>query len=319
MRTERVWLRHLAMAMACVCWGPMAPFTKDAMRVDFTGLDVVSFRVLGGAALFWLTSLVLSLCGKKQDHVPLRDVGLFFLASLCSFTFNQGLYTVGISYTSPVNASIMTTTLPIISLILSAIFLHERVSWRKIMGICLALSGALMVILTSHTASPQPSANPYTDAIGSVMCVLAQLSFATYLLLFSKFVQKYSVITCMKWMMLFSSITILPFTAPHIIALPWQTIALTSYLEVGFAVVFGTYVAYILLTFAQQGLQPTQVAIYNYLQPVLASLVSVIMGLAVFGWLQAVAILLVFSGVWLVISKAPQHAHRLQHALHYIQ
>lgn len=309
MRTEKIWLRHLAMAMACVCWGPMAPFTKDAIRVDFTGLDIVSFRVLGGAVCFWLTSWVLSLCGKKQDHVPLHDVGLFFLASLCSFTFNQGLYTMGISYTSPVNASIMTTTQPIISLILSAIFLHEHVSWRKVVGICLALSGALMVILTSHTASPQPSANPHTDAIGSVMCVLAQVSFATYLLLFSRFAQKYSVITCMKWIMLFSSLTILPFTAPHIIALPWRTIALTSYLEVGFAVFFGTYCAYLLMTFAQQRLQPTQVAIYNYLQPVWAGLVSVIMGLAVFGWLQAAAILLVFSGVWLVVSQAPQRVH----------
>lgn len=124
----------------------------------------------------------------------------------------------------------------------------------------------------------------------------------------------------MKWIMLFSSLTILPFTAPHIIALPWRTIALTSYLEVGFAVFFGTYCAYLLMTFAQQRLQPTQVAIYNYLQPVLASLVSVIMGLAVFGWQQAVAILLVFAGVWLVIySRTPQSAqqtHHLHHAWH---
>ncbi len=114
----------------------------------------------------------------------------------------------------------------------------------------------------------------------------------------------------MKWTMLFSSITILPFTAPHLLSLPWHTIALNLYLEVGFAVFFGTYCAYILLTFAQQGLRPTQVAIYNYLQPVIANLVSVLMGLAVFGWLQAVAIVLVFSGVWLVISQTPRRIRR---------
>jgi len=302
MSTEKIWLRHVSIAMACVCWGLMAPFAKDAMRSDFSGLDIVSFRVAGGAICFWLTSWILTLCGQKQEHVPLRDIGLFFLASLCSITFNQGLYTVGISYTSPVNASIMTTTLPIISLILSAIFLHEHISWQKILGICLALSGALMVILTSHTASAQPSANPYTDAIGAVMCVIAQCSFATYLVLFSKLVQKYSVVTCMKWMMLFATLTIWPFTTAHIVSLPWQTIALSSYLEVGFVVFFGTYCAYILMTFAQQALRPTQVAIYNYFQPIISCLVSVVMGLAVFGWMQAVAILLVFSGVWLVTN-----------------
>lgn len=289
--------------MACVCWGLMAPLAKDAMRVDFSGLDLVSFRVAGGALCFWLTSLGLQLAGKKQEHVPLHDVGLFFLASLCSITFNQGLYTVGVSYTSPVNASIMTTTLPIISLILSAIFLHERLTWQKVLGIALALSGALMVILTSHTASTTTAANPYSDALGAAMCVIAQCSFATYLVIFNKLIRKYSVITCMKWMMLFATLTIWPFTVHHIVGIEWATVPLRSFLEAGFVVFFGTYMAYIFMGWAQQALRPTQVAIYNYFQPVIACIVSVVMGLAVFGVYQAVAVLLVFSGVYLVTNN----------------
>ena len=134
------------------------------------------------------------------------------------------------------------------------------------------------------------------------MCVVAQCSFATYLVLFNKLVKKYSVITCMKWMMLFATLTIWPFTTAHIVSLSWSEIGLISYLEVGFVVFLGTYCAYILMTFAQQVLRPTQVAIYNYFQPIISCLVSVVMGLAVFGWMQAVAILLVFSGVWLVTN-----------------
>ena len=294
-----ILFRHLAMAFACIIWGLMAPFAKDAMRMDFTGIDMVAFRVAGGALCFWLTSWVQSLCGKKQEKVPLRDIGMFFLASLCGISFNQGMYTVGISFTSPVNASIMTTTLPIISLILSIVFLHERATWQKIVGIALALSGALMVILTSHTASAEPT-NPYRDAIGSIMCVLAQCSFASYLVIFGKLIKKYSVVTCMKWMMLFATVTVWPFALPHIVSLPWQDIAAQSYWEMGFVVFFGTYCAYILMTWAQQVLRPTQVSIYNYFQPVISCLASVIMGLAVFGYLQAIAILLVFSGVYLV-------------------
>lgn len=294
------FLRHVAIASACIIWGLMAPLAKDAMRTDISGLDLVAFRVAGGAVCFWLTSLILHLCGKKQEKVPLRDIGVFFVASLCSITFNQCMYTIGISMTSPVNASIMTTTLPIVSLILSALFLHERVSWSKVFGIVLALSGALMVILTSHTASAVRSSNPFSDAIGSLLCVLAQCSFATYLVLFSNLIRKYTIVTCMKWMMLFATLTILPFALPHIVTLPWQTISLRSYCEVGFVVFFGTYCAYILMTWAQQALRPTQVSIYNYLQPVVSCLASVAMGLAVFGYLQAIAILLVFSGVYLV-------------------
>lgn len=295
-----VLFRHLAMASACIIWGLMAPLAKDAMQADFSGVDMVAFRVAGGAICFWLTSLVLTLCGHKQENVPLKDIGLFFLASLCSITFNQGMFTVGVSLTSPVNASIMTTTLPVVSLILSAVFLHEKVSWQKIVGICLALSGALMVILSSHTASAVNAADPCHDALGSVMCVLAQCSFAAYLVLFGKLIKKYSVVTCMKWMMLFATLTIWPFALPHIVSLPWSSVAVRSCWETAFVVFFGTYCAYILMTWAQQVLRPTQVSVYNYFQPVVSCLASVAMGLAVFGCLQVVAVALVFSGVYLV-------------------
>lgn len=297
--------RYVAMGAATLFWGLIPPLAKDAMREDFTGMDMVTFRVTGAAICFWLTSVILSLCGKKQEHVPLRDVGLFFLASLLGITFNQSLYTIGISMTSPINASIMTTTMPIISFILSAILLKEKVSWQKLLGIGLALSGALMVILTSHTATAG-GGDVVGESIGALLCVCAQCSFASYLVIFGKLVRKYTVVTCMKWMMLFASLTILPFSCWHLAELRWATIPLKSYLEAGAVVFFGTYCAYILMTWAQQALRPTQVAIFNYFQPIVACLVSVVMGLAVFGWYQAAAIVLVFSGVY-IVTHVKQH------------
>lgn len=300
---ENTWLRHVAMGSACLIWGLMAPLAKDAMRVDFSGLDMVTFRVAGGALCFWFTSLVLTLCGHEQQKVPLRDIGLFFVASLCSITCNQCLYTVGISYTSPVNASLMTTMLPVISLILSALLLREPVRWYKVLGIVLALTGALTIILSGAQATSSVS-DAYSDggrsALGAGMCVLAQCSFALYLVLFGKLIKRYSIVTCMKWMMLSATLCIAPFTLPHVVALPWKTIPAVSYLEAGFVVLFGTYLAYLLMTWAQKVLRPTQVAIYNYFQPIVAALVSVAMGLSTFGWTQALAILLVFAGVYFV-------------------
>ncbi len=291
------------MGSACLIWGLMAPLAKDAMRVDFSGLDMVTFRVAGGALCFWFTSLVLTLCGHKQEKVPRRDIGLFFVASLCSITCNQCLYTVGISYTSPVNASLMTTMLPIISLILSALLLKEPVWWYKVLGIVLALTGALLIILSGvqgTSGMSDGSSDGGRSALGAGMCVLAQCSFALYLVLFGKLIKRYSIVTCMKWMMLSATLCIAPFTLPHIVTLPWESIPAVSYLEAGFVVLFGTYFAYLLMTWAQKVLRPTQVAIYNYFQPIVAALVSVAMGLSTFGWTQAAAILLVFAGVYFV-------------------
>ena len=132
------------------------------------------------------------------------------------------------------------------------------------------------------------------------MCVLAQCSFALYLVLFGKLIKRYNIVTCMKWMMSFATLCIAPFTLSHIASLPWASIPARSFLEAGFVVVFGTYFAYLLMTWAQKVLRPTQVAIYNYFQPIVAALVSVAMGLSTFGWLQAVAVLLVFAGVYFV-------------------
>ena len=300
---EGTWLRHVAMGSACLIWGLMAPLAKDAMRVDFSGLDMVTFRVAGGALCFWLTSLVLTLCGNKQEDVPLKDVGWFFVASLFGITCNQCLYTVGICYTSPVNASLMTTLLPVISLLLSAILLKEKVRWYKVLGIVLALTGALTIILSGAQGASSVmdgSGDGGRSALGAGMCVLAQCSFALYLVLFGKLIKRYSIVTCMKWMMLSATLCIAPFTLPHIVSLPWESIPIVSYLEAGFVVVFGTYFAYLLMTWAQKVLRPTQVAIYNYFQPIVAALVSVAMGLSTFGWTQAAAILLVFTGVYFV-------------------
>lgn len=304
------WLRHVAMGSACLIWGLMAPLAKDAMRVDFSGLDMVTFRVAGGALCFWLTSLVLTLCGHKQEEVPRRDIGWFFVASLCSITCNQCLYTVGISYTSPVNASLMTTILPVISLLLSAILLKEKVRWYKVLGIVLAVTGALTIILSGAQGANSVldwSGDGGRSALGAGMCVLAQCSFALYLVLFGKLIKRYNIVTCMKWMMSFATLCIAPFTLSHIASLPWTSIPARSFLEAGFVVVFGTYFAYLLMTWAQKVLRPTQVAIYNYFQPIVAALVSVAMGLSTFGWLQAVAVLLVFAGVYFV-TFYQQHA-----------
>ena len=111
---------------------------------------------------------------------------------------------------------------------------------------------------------------------------------------------------------------ILPFSASHVVSIPWAEVPVSAWWETGYVIFFGTYLGYILMMIGQKTLRPTVVSVYNYVQPLVSVSVSVLVGLAVFKGTQALAALLVFSGVWLVIkSKSKHDIDKHDHSLAY--
>ena len=271
-------IAHLCMLCAGTCWGLMAPIGKDAMLNGIDGIDLVSFRVLGGALLFWLTSLF-----TKKEHVPVKDILLLGCAGLFALVFNQCSYTIGLNLTSPSNSSIMT--------------------WQKAGGVLLGCAGAVIIITTSATAGNAKVGNIW----GDLLCMSAQLSFALYLSLFKPLVQKYSLFTVNKWMFTWATLIIWPFTLGHVSSIDFASVPMSTWWETGFVVFFGTYISYICMMVGQQTLRPTVVSVYNYMQPLVSVSVSVAVGLAVFKTSQALAAVLVFSGVWFVVKSKSKH------------
>jgi drug/metabolite transporter (DMT)-like permease len=255
---------------------------------------MVTFRAVGGAVCFWIASLF-----AKKEEVRHKDMLLFFFATMLGIVFNQCCYTIGLSLTSPVNASIMTTTMPIVTMILAAIFLREPITGKKVMGIFMGATGAFILITGSSASGADNSGN----LSGDLLCLLAQCCFAVYLTVFKHLIARYTVITCMKWMITYAAIVIMPLSYNRMSQLAWSEISAVTWLETAFVVVCGTFLAYILMMRGQKTLRPTVVSMYNYVQPIVACVVSVMVGLGVFGWGQAVAVALVFSGVWLVTQS----------------
>lgn len=261
------------------------------MTHGFSGIDVVTFRVAGGAVLFWLTSLF-----TKKEHVPRRDLLMLVGAALLGLVFNQCCYTIGLSITSPVNASIETTSMPIFAMILAALILREPVTVKKALGVFIGCAGAVILIATSAAAT----SSKVGDIRGDLLCLGAQLSFALYLTVFRDLIRRYSVVTINKWMFTYATIVILPFTFGHVSSIDYAAVPASTWLETGFVVLFGTYISYILMMVGQQTLRPTVVSIYNYVQPLVSVTVSVLTGIGVFKPSQGLAVILVCLGVWLV-------------------
>ena len=275
-------------------WGLMSPIGKDAMQHGMDNINLVFMRAAGGALLFWLTSL---LC--KHEHMPWRDILAMSGAGLLGLVGNQCCFTIGLSITTPSNASIVTTSLPIFAMILSALILKEPITGKKALGVGIGCSGALILIMSSATAHD----SRIGDIRGDLLCVAAQMSFALYLSLYRDILKRYSPITMSKWMFTWATLLLTPFLGSHAASTDWQAVSLKTWLETGFVVFFGTYIAYLCMQTAQRTLRPTVVSIYNYMQPVVAVSVSIACGMCLFTWKQAVAVVLVFSGVWLVIKS----------------
>ena len=291
-------LAHLSLAGAAVCWGLMSPLGKDAMQHGIDGITLVSLRVLGGAILFWFTSLF-----TPRETISRKHIALLCLAAVFGLVGNQCCFTIGLSLTSPVNAGIVTTTMPISALLLSALILKEPITLRKALGVALGCCGAVLLVMTSvRTAA---GASGMGDLRGDLLCFAAQISYTIYLTVFGWLAKRYSIFTVNKWMFLSATCIIWPFTAQHVWQTPWSALSTVTLAEIAYVVVGGTFLAYILMIRGQQVLRPTVVSMYNYVQPIVAVIVSIVLGLAVFTLTHALAVALIFSGVALVtLSKS---------------
>ncbi|MCI2150982.1 MAG: DMT family transporter, partial [Prevotella sp.] len=175
---------HLSIFSAEIFWGLMAPIGKAAMTHGIDGIDLVTFRVLGGVILFWISSLF-----APKETVPMKDKLKFIGAAIFGLICNQFCYNIGLSITSPNNASIMTTTMPIFSMIFAFLILREPITLKKLSGVLIGCAGALILILTSASANNAKVGN----IRGDLLCLTAQCSFALYLTLYNPLVRKYSV------------------------------------------------------------------------------------------------------------------------------
>ncbi|WP_418408788.1 DMT family transporter [Alistipes ihumii] len=294
---------HAAMLGVGVIFGLLSPVSKallDSGLISPAGLMMT--RTAGAAAAFWTASLFV-----RREPVALRDRLSLFFAALLGIVLNQGSFILGVSMTSPIDASVVTTTAPIFAMIIAALYLREPITGMKIAGVAIGAVGALMLILSSPAAASSGGGS----VGGDLLCMFAQLSYATYFVVFKGLIGRYGPVTLMKWMFLFATLCWLPFGAEDFVSTRWQAFGWRNFAEVGFIVLGATFLTYLLLPVGQKNLRPTVGCMYNYLQPLVASLVAVLAGMDRFTTIKAAAVVLVFAGVYVVTrskSKAQMDA-----------
>lgn len=291
---------HGAMLLANSSWGLMSPLAKIVMAGGIVSpLILTDLRVFGAMVLFWIVSFF-----QKPEHVNHRDLAKLFVASLLAITFNQGCFVFGIGLSSPADASIITTSMPLWAMVLAAFYLKEPITGKKVLGIALGAFGALLLIMGS--SQNQISATEGVNHIwGDLLVLLAQLSYASYIVFFKDFVRKYSLVTIMKWMFTYAFICMLPFSYHGLMTTNWTALGTEALEAIVFIVVVATFVSYMLIVIGQKSLRPTVAGMYNYVQPIVACIVTVCLGMDTFNVTKTIAVLMIFGGVYLVtISRS---------------
>jgi len=284
---------HIAIIVANLFFGLNNPISRSLMPEIIDPIALTYFRLVGGAILFWASIVFV-----KYEKVPFKDIILLFFAAFFSLSVNQIPFYYGLSKTSPIDASIVVSTLPIVSMLLAALIIKEPITFKKALGVIVGASGALFLIL-SEDISKVGSGN----LVGNLIVFCAVISFALYLNLFKKLISRYSPFTIMRWMFLFAAIQTYPFCHSYIEAVNPLIFNGSVMLRVAYIIIFATFISYILLGAAQKNLLPTTLSMYNYTQPIIASLATIAMGLDAFGYDQLISIILVFVGVYIVTQS----------------
>lgn len=283
---------HLALFIANIVFGLNTPITRTIVPDILDPFVMTFLRMLGAAVLFWFASLFV-----KKENVPKKDILLFFFAAVFAIVLNQGSFIFGLSHTSPIDASLVITLLPIVTMLLAAVLLREPITWKKAVGVLLGASGAFILILSANKTEGSGT------LAGNIFVLFSVISFGLYLTLFKNLITRYSPLTAMKWMFLFATILTYPMSHKALSATDFSSFNTSVFLRIGYIVALATFFTYMLIPIGQKTVRPTTVSMYNYVQPIVASFVAVMAGMDRFGWDKIISTVLVFAGVYIVTQS----------------
>ena len=290
--SKRNWAL-IAATMVSLIYGVSFTIAKDVMPTYIKPFGFILLRVFGATILFWLISFF-----GPTEKIQLKDFPRIIAAAFFGVALNMLTFFKGLSFTSPISAAVIMVTTPIIVLILSAIIMKEKMIKRKIFGILLGLFGTGFLILYGRSIG-----NAANAPLGNLLVFINAVSYAFYLILVKKLMDKYNAFTFIKWIYTFGLLMVLPFGWSEYQEIQWATIPTYILWEIVFVVLFTTFFTYLFNLVSMRELKPTTVAVFIYLQPLFATIFAISLGKDELTFVKIVSAVLIFVGVYLVTQK----------------
>ena len=284
---------HLACFIAYAIFGINIIVCKDLTSSRLISpIALFCLRSLGAGLLFGLISNFL-----PTEKVEKKDYIKIFLASVLGFFLTQMTFLMAIPDITPMDCSIVSSLSPIYTMFIAAYALREPITTRKVGGVLLSFCGVIYLIMNSVTGT---GGTIQTSIVGILLMIANSLCFSLYLGLFKPTITKYSVITFMKWIFLFASLLSLPLAGKELVTFDYSQLSGMYLGELAFLIVCSTFITYFLIPIGQKRIRPTLVSMYSYVQPIIAIVISICIGMDTLNWQKVLAAATVFGGVVLV-------------------
>ena len=263
------------------------------MPVYITPFAFILVRVIGGGALFWLAGML----RPKEKIRNSKDYRLLFLCSIFGVVVNQLSFFKGLALTSPVNAAIIMTSSPIIVLLAALLMGREKLTGVKTLGVLLGAIGTYLLV-TKDGASFENQ-----HFVGDLLILVNASSYALFLVLAKPLMAKYHPITVIKWVFFMGSFIVVPVALGEFLATDWQSFTQGAWGALVYVVIGTTFLNFLLNGWALRHVEASVVSVYVYLQPLLATLIAVLLFAAPLDWHVLIFGVLIMSGVFLTGRK----------------
>lgn len=287
---KKIYVAHLAVIGANIIFGINYVVAKGIMPDYLLPRSIIFLRVLGATLIFWLVSLLF-----PREKIDRKDLLRIAVCALFGVAINQILFFEGLNLTTPINAAIIMVTIPIMVLVFAYLFLGDKITRNKSIGILFGFAGAVYLILQGGNISLKAD-----TTLGNLLIFLNASSYALFLVLVKPLLKKYSALTVMKWIFTFGLIYIIPFSLHLVIASDFNAIPTNIWLSIIYVVVFTTVLAYFLNNFSLKTISPTMNSAYIYLQPLLATVVALLASKDTLTYVEILAAIFIFTGVYFV-------------------
>lgn len=285
---------HAALLLVNLLYGINFLVAKEVMPAYIGPSAFIFIRVSCTLVLFATLFFAIT-----REKIEWRDLPRFILCALTGVTINQLLFYEGLNYTTPINAAVIFTSNPILTLLVSAVILKERLTPRKVTGILIGAIGAIALIILSRGGVSFDE----NTRLGNLFIIINALSYAVYLVVAKPLMKKYKPLTVITMNFFMGWFFVTPFGYGQFTQIQWDTFTPFVWGALVFTVIGVTFIAYLFSIFALKKLTPSQVSIYVYVQPVTAALLAILLGKDHFTPELIICSLLIFVGVFLVIKE----------------
>jgi drug/metabolite transporter (DMT)-like permease len=288
---------HIALLAVQVLFATWPIFGKIALRF-LPSVGLVAIRVAGA-------SLALILIGRISGgpgRIRIGDWPLLVWSSLLGVVLNQWLYVKGLSLTTVINSTLLSTTIPVFALLVGIALRTDRASLRRMLGIALAACGVVYLI--------GPARAEFSEATrtGDLLIIANSFCYGTYIAVSKDLVKRYSALTVITWIFIVGSLATVPAGMVSLSHTSLTSVPVAVWVAIVYIILVPTVGAYYLNAWALARVPPSTVAVYIYLQPLIAFALAPLLLDERLSWRTVLASLLIFAGVVVVTRRGRSRA-----------